>query len=130
MADQLNKPVQPLSKKQMIHAKKRWPRNIQYVTHKLDDYSWSLDELITKLENIIPDQYRKEARITVERDRDDGYSPWLDIWYHQDETVEGWEERVTIAFRLDQHNQKEYKKNQDDKDLKEYARLKAKFEKK
>lgn len=59
---------------------------------------------------------------------EDCVSPWLEIWYTQDETDEDWEERVTVAFRLDQENQKEYKKNQDDKDFKEYARLKAKFE--
>jgi hypothetical protein len=129
MADQLDKPILPLSEKQMIHAKKRLPRRPTWQFHKIEG-SWTINELITIIENLVPVKYRGVARINVESDRDGDYPPWLEISYNEEESDADWEERVTIAFRLDQQIQKEYKKNQDDKDFKEYARLKAKFDRK
>jgi hypothetical protein len=123
---QTNDEIKPLTEIQMEQAKKWWARGSDYVVHEIKG-SYTPDQLIEELHKVIPDQYWDIATVEPQRDRDDYYSPWLEVIYKTEETDEEYHARLTrlyrehLKFKLDTERKKE------EKERKEYERLKAKF---
>lgn len=120
--------VKPLTPAQMKYAKKRWPRRNYFRSHKLEGGWNSINDLIADFERVVPEEHRGIARLSVERDRDDYESPWLEVYYSVEVSVEEWEANVTQLFRREQALNRENKEKLDKAERETYERLKIKFE--